>query len=92
VVKDIDMLFIHPSTHYTSLGSTVKDLVTFVTMPLGTIALADLLDRNGYSTKIFHTGIEQIYNRDFQVENLFKSRNPLIAPVRTDPTAYVQLL
>lgn len=81
MVKDIDMLFIHPSTHYTSLGSMVKDLVTFVTMPLGTIALADLLDRNGYSTKIFHTGIEQIYNRDFQVENLFKKYDPRVVGI-----------
>lgn len=81
MVKDIDMLFIHPSTHYTSLGSMVKDLVTFVTMPLGTIALADLLERNGYSTKIFHTGIEQIYNRDFQVENLFKKYDPRVVGI-----------
>jgi len=80
-VKDIDMLFVHPSTHCLSLGSRVTDLVTFVTMPIGTIALADLLERNGYSTKIFHTGIEQMYNRDFQVEDLFKKCDPRVVGI-----------
>jgi radical SAM superfamily enzyme YgiQ (UPF0313 family) len=70
-LKEIDFLFIHPSTHYRLKGSKIEDLVTFITMPLGTIALADLLDRNGYSTLIYHTGIEQMYDRGFRVEDLF---------------------
>ncbi len=54
------------------------DLVTFIIMPLGTIALADLLERHGYSTMIFHTGIEQITNRSFQVEDLFRRYDPSV--------------
>jgi radical SAM superfamily enzyme YgiQ (UPF0313 family) len=50
-------------------------------MPLGTIALADLLDRNGFSTKIYHTGIEQIHNRNFLVEDLFAKHNPSIVGI-----------
>lgn len=75
-MKEIDFLFIHPTTHYYSHDAPVKDLLTFVTMPLGTIAMADLLVRNGFSSKIFHTGIEQIYNRSFRVEDIFTEYEP----------------
>lgn len=50
-------------------------------MPLGTIALADLLEKNGYSAKIVHSGIEQIYDRDFQIEKLFKIYDPNVVGI-----------
>jgi len=80
-VKEIDCLFIHPSTHYRSKGPGLSDLVTFITMPLGTIALADLLDRHGYSTLIFHTGIEQMYDRSFNVADLFRRYDPSVVGI-----------
>ncbi len=80
-MREIDCLFIHPSTHYRPSEPGKVDLITFVTMPLGTIALADLLDRNGYSTKIFHTGIEQIYDRGFRVEDLFHRYAPSVVGI-----------
>lgn len=80
-MREIDLLFIHPSTHYFSHGTGVTDLVTFVTMPMGTIALADLVERNGYSTKVINTGIEQMYNRDFQVEDLLKKYDPRVVGI-----------
>lgn len=80
-MKDIDCLFIHPTTHYYSDRSKFKDLITFVTMPLGTIAIADLLYRNGFSTKIIHSGIEQIYNRRFRIRNIFKKYDPQVVGI-----------
>ena len=75
-MREIDCLFIHPSTHYRRTEPDVVDMITFVTMPLGTIALADQLDRNGYSTMIIHTGIEQLYDRGFHIEDIFRRYFP----------------
>lgn len=80
-MKEIDFLFIHPSTHYRVEGSRIPDLVTFITLPLGTIALADLLDRHGYSTRIIHTGIEQMYNRSFRVEEILQIHDPSVVGI-----------
>ncbi len=42
-MEEIDCLFIHPSTHYRSQAQEMKDFVTFITMPMGTIAMSDLI-------------------------------------------------
>jgi len=80
-MEEIDCLFIHPSTHYRSQAQDMKDLITFITMPMGTIAMADLLYANGYSTKIYHTGIEQVYKRSFIVEDLFSQHDPKVVGI-----------
>ena len=80
-MEEIDCLFIHPSTHYRSQTQDMKDLITFITMPMGTIAMADLLHVNGYSTKIYHTGIEQVYKRSFIVEDLFSQHDPKVVGI-----------
>jgi len=71
-VKKIDCLFIHPTTHLKTPNSITTDLVTYIIMPMGTIAMADLLDREGYETRIIHTGLEQMCNRSFSVQSLLK--------------------
>jgi radical SAM superfamily enzyme YgiQ (UPF0313 family) len=50
-------------------------------MPMGTLALADLLEKNGFSAKVYHTGIEQMYNRNFKVEELFKQYDPKVVGI-----------
>ncbi len=80
-MNDVDFLFVHPSTHCRAKGEGENDLVTFVIMPLGTIALANLLDRNGYSTKIFHTGVEQMRDRAFRIEQIFKDYSPSVVGI-----------
>jgi len=69
-MKELDCLFLHPTTHIKSPEGV--DHLTNVVMPVGTIALADLLDREGYGVRIFHTGVEQRRDRAFSVESLFK--------------------
>ena len=80
-MKELDFLFIHPATHCSSGDPSRRDLVTFLVMPLGTMALADLLERNGYSTIIIHTGIEQVHDRGFRVEDIFKHYQPRVVGV-----------
>ena len=58
-----------------------QDLITYVIMPLGTLALAEFLDRHGYSTLIIHTGIEQMQNRGFKVEDVFREYSPTIVGI-----------
>ncbi|MBS7638587.1 radical SAM protein [Candidatus Bathyarchaeota archaeon] len=80
-MKELDILFIHPATHYRSSDQGGRDLVTFLVMPIGTLALADLLDRNGYSTVVYHTGIEQIQDRSFKVEDIFRLYEPRVVGI-----------
>lgn len=58
-MSKLDCLFLHPSTtmRVRQRGSPqVEDRIRNVIMPMGTIAIADLLEREGYSVKIIHTG------------------------------------
>ncbi|MBS7652598.1 radical SAM protein [Candidatus Bathyarchaeota archaeon] len=80
-MREVDFLFIHPATHCRSSDPIGRDLVTFLVMPLGTIALADLLNRNGYSAVVYHTGIEQIQERGFRVEDIFKIYEPRVVGI-----------
>lgn len=69
----VDFLFLHPTTHVRKPPSpTGADNLAYAVMPVGTIALADLLDREGYETRIIHTGVEQTRDRNFSVESLLK--------------------
>lgn len=80
-MKTYDCLFIHPAMHLKTPYSETVDSVAYVIMPLGTIAIADLLDSEGYETKIIHTGIEQMCNRTFSVEKLFKQYDTSIVGI-----------
>ncbi len=71
-MKTYDCVFIHPTTHIKNTDSTPTDSITYVIMPLGTLAIADLLDREGYEIKVVHTGIEEMLDRDFSIKNLLK--------------------
>lgn len=80
-MKKLDCLFIHPTTHLKTPYSETKDSVTYTIMPMGTIALADLLDREGYQTRIIHTGIEQMCDRSFSLDSLFKKNEPSVVGI-----------
>lgn len=71
-MKKVDCLFLHPTTHVKMSHPNTADSLTYVIMPMGTLALADILDKEGYETKIVHTGIERMCNRLFTIESLFK--------------------
>jgi radical SAM superfamily enzyme YgiQ (UPF0313 family) len=73
----LDFLFIHPSTHFkrppTPQGA---DTLSYVVMPVGTLALADLLLRNGFETHVVHTAIEQALNPDFHIREVLTKYDP----------------
>jgi len=71
-MKKVDCLFLHPTTHVKMPHFGTIDSLTYVIMPMGTLALADVLHKGGYETKIVHTGIEKMCDRAFTVESLFK--------------------
>ena len=71
-MKQYDFIFLHPVTHIKVPNDPTNDSVTYTIMPQGTMALADLLDREGYETRIFHTGIEYMSNINFDIKNLLK--------------------
>lgn len=73
----LDFLFIHPSMHFkrppTPQGA---DKLSYVVMPVGTLALADLLLQNGFETRVVHTAIEQALNPDFHIREVLTKYNP----------------
>lgn len=72
------MLFLHPSTH---VLTPEGEVVRYVAMPMGTFALADLLERNGYSTRIVHTGLKRMLDPNCRVENLVKTFEPTLVGI-----------
>lgn len=65
-VKKIDCLFIHVpkfNNYYTPLN----EFIWINYMPMGLLALADFLCKNGYISKVLHLGVEWIKDRKFSV-------------------------
>ncbi len=73
----LDFLFLHPSTHFkrppTPEGA---DKLSYVVMPVGTLALADLLTRNGFETRVVHTAIEHALNPNFHIRETLTKYDP----------------
>ncbi len=75
-MKDIDCLIVHPTTRIKTRSPT--NVLTNVILPMGSIAIADYIDRNGFSTEIVHTGLEELLNSSFTIEALFKEYTPIV--------------
>ncbi|MCW4037646.1 MAG: radical SAM protein [Candidatus Bathyarchaeota archaeon] len=79
---DIDCLFIHPTTHLKKPPQpTGVDRLAYLVLPVGTAALANLLDTEGYGAKIIHTGVEESYDRNFSIERLLKKYDPSVVGI-----------
>jgi radical SAM superfamily enzyme YgiQ (UPF0313 family) len=73
VKEPVDLLFIHVpkfSSHYPPYG----DYMTANLLPMGTWALADLIARQGYTTKILHLGLEWIERGIFSPMNYLEGK------------------
>ncbi|MCS7136650.1 MAG: radical SAM protein [Nitrososphaerota archaeon] len=77
-MSDVDVLFLHPSTCVLVSGG---EAIRYVAMPMGMLALADLLERNGYSTRIIHTGIKRMINPSYSVEDVVKKFRPMLVGI-----------
>lgn len=47
-------------------------------MPMGLFALADVLSRNGYISRIIHIGVEKIRDNTFSIEDYLKDKEVLL--------------
>ena len=75
-MKELDCLIVHPTTRIKTRSPT--NVLTNVILPMGSIAIADYIDRNGFSTEIVHTGLEEMLNPSFTIEDLFKDYTPTV--------------
>lgn len=66
--QKIDCLFIHAPC------DTSGAEISVMHMAMGVLALADLLQKNNYSSKIIHLGVEKIENSAFSIENYLKNK------------------
>ncbi|PUA31201.1 MAG: hypothetical protein B9J98_07320 [Candidatus Terraquivivens tikiterensis] len=75
---DVDVLFLHPSTRVlTAEGEVVR----YLAIPMGTFALADLLERSGYSARIVHTGLERMLDPSYRVEDSLRMLEPKLVGI-----------
>lgn len=52
----------------------IGDFIWLNYMPMGLLAIGDLLDKNGFNIEIVHLGVEWVENRNFQVDELVLSQ------------------
>ena len=73
----VDCLFLHVPkwiNHYRPIGQFLW--INF--LPMGLLALADLLQRHGISTEVLHLGVEWIEDQSFSVLDYIRERSPRI--------------
>jgi radical SAM superfamily enzyme YgiQ (UPF0313 family) len=73
----MDILFVHVpklNNYYRPIGEYIW--INF--MPMGLLALADFLAREGYTTEIVHLGVEWINEEDFSILNYVNQKKPKI--------------
>jgi len=79
-MQKIDCLFINTpkmNSYYKPLGDFILDTY----MPMGLLALADLLTKEGFSSEIIHLGVEWILNRSFSILSYPKNRKVKIMAI-----------
>jgi radical SAM superfamily enzyme YgiQ (UPF0313 family) len=73
----MDCLFVHVpkfKNYYRPIGE-----YTFINyMPMGVLALADLLAREGYETEVIHLGVEWMVDKGFALIDYIAQKNPCI--------------
>jgi radical SAM superfamily enzyme YgiQ (UPF0313 family) len=78
----LDCLFIHPATHLKKPPHpTGVDQLAYLVLPVGTLALANFLDAEGYGARIIHTGVEESCDRAFSVESLLKKYDATVVGI-----------
>ncbi|NVM27284.1 MAG: cobalamin B12-binding domain-containing protein [Candidatus Helarchaeota archaeon] len=70
-MKSYDVILIHPSRVFDKKRAPNRSL--FLLFPMGLLAIADLLDREGISVKIINYPLEQILNKNFSLETFLRT-------------------
>ncbi len=73
LMKSYDVIFIHPSrvVNENAPPSRAKRS-SFMFMPMGLLAIADLCEKEGFSTQIINYPMERYYNPTFSLTNFLK--------------------
>ncbi|MHA1309696.1 MAG: B12-binding domain-containing radical SAM protein [Candidatus Helarchaeota archaeon] len=74
-MKNFDMIFIHPPRNFEYMKKNIKTRSSYMIMPMGIFGLADLLDREGYATKIINYIIERIIDPNYSIIKFLKKIN-----------------
>ncbi|MFX1297242.1 MAG: cobalamin-dependent protein, partial [Promethearchaeota archaeon] len=76
-MKTYDVIFIHPprvlQPRYIKLRNFTRS--AFIFFPMGLLAIADLCEREGLSTKIINYPMENFFDRDWSLAKLLKTIN-----------------
>ncbi len=85
----MDILFVHIpkfKNYYRPIG----EYIGINYMPMGLLALADLLASEGYATEIIHLGVEWMEERGFSIIDYIAQRGPKVValPLHWHPQSY----
>lgn len=88
-MASLDLLFIHVpkfNNYYRPYGS----YMTINLIPMGTLALADLIHQAGYRTRILHLGVEWIERGHFTPEHYLRGKEVkvVVIPLHFHPQSY----
>ena len=76
-----DFIFIHPPRNFEYLTQNIKSRSSYIMMSMGIFGLADLLDREGFATKIINYPLEKILNQDYSIIKELKNYNAKVIGV-----------
>ncbi|MCG2677011.1 cobalamin-dependent protein, partial [bacterium] len=79
-MEKIDCLFINTpkmNGYYKPLGDFILDTY----MPMGLLAMANLLTKEGFSSKIIHLGVEWVMDHDFSILDYLRNREITIIAI-----------
>ncbi len=79
-MERVDCLFLHIPKQR-NYYRPIDQFIWINFLPMGLLALADLLQRNGISTQIVHLGVEWIENHSFSILNLIQEKDPRMVAI-----------
>lgn len=74
-MKNLDLIFIHPPVNFQYLDKQSRFRSSFISLPMGVFALADLLEREGFGVKIINYPLEFIVHSNFSLINELKKNS-----------------
>jgi len=72
-VKEYDILLIHPPRLFEKDFLKLGERACYMSIPMGLFGMADLLDKEGFSTRILNIPLEMLLNKDWSLEGFLKN-------------------
>jgi len=71
-MKEYDVLFIHPPRVFENDFWKLGERASYMLIPMGLFGLADLLNKEGFSTRMLNIPLEMHLNRDWTLEKFLR--------------------